>query len=49
MQDGGIVALGETKVWQYVALTKRIYLIDCPGIVPATSDDFKQVRWNKII
>ncbi len=24
---------GETKVWQYVALTKRIYLIDCPGIV----------------
>ncbi|KAF4696789.1 nucleolar gtp-binding protein [Perkinsus olseni] len=22
---------GETKVWQYVALTKRIYLIDCPG------------------
>ncbi|KAF4708424.1 nucleolar gtp-binding protein [Perkinsus olseni] len=33
---------GETKVWQYVALTKRIYLIDCPGIVPATSDDFKQ-------
>jgi nuclear GTP-binding protein len=25
---------GETKVWQYVALTKRIYLIDCPGIVP---------------
>lgn len=24
---------GETKVWQYVALTKRIYMIDCPGIV----------------
>ena len=24
---------GETKVWQYVTLTKRIYLIDCPGIV----------------
>mgnify|MGYP002624979071 CR=1 FL=1 len=24
---------GETKVWQYVALTKRIYLIDCPGVV----------------
>lgn len=24
---------GETKVWQYVHLTKRIYLIDCPGVV----------------
>jgi len=24
---------GETKVWQYVHLTKRIYMIDCPGIV----------------
>jgi len=23
---------GETKVWQYITLTKRIYLIDCPGI-----------------
>ncbi|OHT08744.1 hypothetical protein TRFO_04861 [Tritrichomonas foetus] len=24
---------GETKVWRYVSLTKRIYLIDCPGHV----------------
>lgn len=24
---------GETKVWQYVTLTKRIYMIDCPGVV----------------
>jgi len=24
---------GETKVWQYVALMKKIYLIDCPGVV----------------
>lgn len=24
---------GETKVWQYVNLTKRIYMIDCPGVV----------------
>ncbi|KAK7984689.1 hypothetical protein PG988_002311 [Apiospora saccharicola] len=24
---------GETKVWQYITLMKRIYLIDCPGIV----------------
>jgi nuclear GTP-binding protein len=24
---------GETKIWQYVSLTKRMYIIDCPGIV----------------
>ena len=24
---------GETKVWQYIRLTKRIHLIDCPGVV----------------
>lgn len=24
---------GETKVWQYVALTRSIFMIDCPGIV----------------
>ncbi|KAF8529776.1 NGP1NT-domain-containing protein [Hysterangium stoloniferum] len=28
---------GETKVWQYVTLTRRIYLIDCPGIVPSSA------------
>ncbi len=22
-----------TKTWQYITLTKRIYLIDCPGVV----------------
>merc|ERR1719454_1550389 len=31
---------GETKVWQYIALTKKIYLLDCPGIVPPTENDF---------
>merc|ERR1719228_2900371 len=25
---------GETKVWQYITLMKKIYLIDCPGVVP---------------
>ena len=30
---------GETKVWQYVALTKRIYLIDCPGVVYSNEND----------
>eukprot|EP01006_Ploeotia_vitrea_P044605 TRINITY_DN66840_c6_g2_i1.p1 TRINITY_DN66840_c6_g2~~TRINITY_DN66840_c6_g2_i1.p1 ORF type:complete len:587 (+),score=66.32 TRINITY_DN66840_c6_g2_i1:237-1763(+) len=27
---------GETKVWQYVALSKRVYLIDCPGVIHST-------------
>ncbi|KAL3645484.1 Nuclear/nucleolar GTPase 2 [Castilleja foliolosa] len=29
---------GETKVWQYITLTKRIYLIDCPGVVYQNHD-----------
>ena len=24
---------GETKVWQYVTLTKKVFLVDCPGVV----------------
>ncbi|RDA87114.1 hypothetical protein CP532_0156 [Ophiocordyceps camponoti-leonardi (nom. inval.)] len=30
---------GETKVWQYVSLTRRIYLIDSPGVVPPSNSD----------
>ena len=30
---------GETKVWQYITLMKRIFLIDCPGIVPPSNRD----------
>jgi nuclear GTP-binding protein len=30
---------GETKVWQYIALMKRIFLIDSPGIVYDTGDN----------
>lgn len=30
---------GETKVWQYITLMKRIFLIDCPGIVPPSLRD----------
>jgi nuclear GTP-binding protein len=30
---------GETKIWQYITLMKRIYLIDCPGIVPPNNND----------
>uniref|UniRef100_T1IWK6 Nucleolar GTP-binding protein 2 n=1 Tax=Strigamia maritima TaxID=126957 RepID=T1IWK6_STRMM len=29
---------GETKVWQYITLMRRIYLIDCPGVVYPTGD-----------
>lgn len=23
---------GETKVWQYIALMRRIFIVDCPGV-----------------
>lgn len=29
---------GETKVWQYVTLTRKIYLIDCPGVAYPIGD-----------
>merc|ERR1712232_1099327 len=32
---------GETRVWQYIALTQKIYLLDCPGVVPPTKKDFE--------
>ncbi|XP_028134204.1 nucleolar GTP-binding protein 2 [Diabrotica virgifera virgifera] len=35
---------GETKVWQYITLMKRIYLIDCPGVVyPSAETDSEKV------
>eukprot|EP00871_Galdieria_phlegrea_P001085 jgi/Galph1/1978/GphlegSOOS_G658.1 len=36
---------GETKVWQYVTLFRRVYLIDCPGVVHESSgaDDVELV------
>ncbi|KAF2151947.1 nucleolar GTP-binding protein 2 [Myriangium duriaei CBS 260.36] len=33
---------GETKVWQYITLMKRIYLIDCPGVVPPNMGDTEE-------
>lgn len=30
---------GATKVWQYVTLTKKIFLIDCPGVVHGSTRD----------
>ncbi|XP_034029986.1 nucleolar GTP-binding protein 2 isoform X2 [Thalassophryne amazonica] len=29
---------GETKVWQYITLMRRIFLIDCPGVVYPSED-----------
>lgn len=35
---------GETKVWQYITLMKKIYLIDCPGVVyPSAETDTEKV------
>ncbi|CAJ0626380.1 8283_t:CDS:2 [Entrophospora sp. SA101] len=34
-----INTLRNKKVWQYITLMKRIYLIDCPGIVPPSLED----------
>ncbi|KAG9042701.1 GTPase required for pre-60S ribosomal subunit nuclear export and maturation [Tulasnella sp. UAMH 9824] len=43
LKDGKVCSVapipGQTKVWQYITLTRRIYLIDCPGIVPASAND----------
>jgi len=30
---------GETKIWQYITLFRRISLIDCPGVVVDTAGD----------
>lgn len=30
-------------MWQYITLMKRIYLIDCPGIVYDEGDDEAQI------
>ncbi len=33
---------GETKVWQYITMMRRIYLIDCPGVVPPSTTDSEE-------
>lgn len=30
---------GETKIWQYITLMKRIFCIDCPGVVYNKTSD----------
>eukprot|EP00617_Octactis_speculum_P018364 CAMPEP_0185772476 /NCGR_PEP_ID=MMETSP1174-20130828/69246_1 /TAXON_ID=35687 /ORGANISM="Dictyocha speculum, Strain CCMP1381" /LENGTH=558 /DNA_ID=CAMNT_0028458777 /DNA_START=13 /DNA_END=1689 /DNA_ORIENTATION=+ len=40
---------GETKIWQYVSLMKRISLIDCPGIVYDTGDNETDIVLKGIV
>lgn len=40
---------GETKVWQYVTLMKRIFLIDCPGVVYDIGDSEAQLVMKGVV
>ncbi|KAI3381672.1 hypothetical protein SNEBB_004568 [Seison nebaliae] len=40
---------GETKVWQYISLTKKIFLIDCPGIVYPYGDTESDIILKGVI
>lgn len=40
---------GETKVWQYITLTKRVYLIDCPGVVYDTGDSDQDLVLKSVV
>ena len=36
--DGGFKNCISSQVWQYVTLMRRIFLIDCPGVVYPSGD-----------
>jgi len=40
---------GETKYWQYVTLMKRIFLIDCPGVVYPQGDSETQIILKGVV
>ncbi|VDN00938.1 unnamed protein product [Thelazia callipaeda] len=40
---------GETKVWQYVTLMRRIYMIDCPGVVYPQGDSETQIILKGVV
>ena len=40
---------GETKVWQYITLMKRIYLIDCPGVVYPQGDSESEIVLKGVV
>ncbi|ELT88313.1 hypothetical protein CAPTEDRAFT_185256, partial [Capitella teleta] len=40
---------GETKVWQYVTLMRRIFLIDCPGVVYPSGDTETEIILKGVV
>ncbi|KAK9514134.1 hypothetical protein VZT92_027623 [Zoarces viviparus] len=40
---------GETKVWQYITLMRRIFLIDCPGVVYPTDDSESDIVLKGVV
>ncbi|KAL7753950.1 GTPase required for pre-60S ribosomal subunit nuclear export and maturation [Sorochytrium milnesiophthora] len=40
---------GETKIWQYITLMRRIYLIDCPGVVYASNDSESDIVLKGVV
>ncbi|XP_070554862.1 uncharacterized protein [Ptychodera flava] len=40
---------GETKVWQYITLMRRIFLIDCPGVVYPTGESETQLVLKGVV
>ena len=40
---------GETKVWQYITLFKRIFLIDCPGVVYPSGDNESDIVLKGVV
>ena len=40
---------GETKVWQYITLFKKVYLIDCPGVVYPSGDTEADVVLKSVV
>jgi len=40
---------GETKVWQFITLMKKIYLIDCPGVVYPSCDTDTEIVLKGVV
>lgn len=40
---------GETKVWQYITLMRRIFLIDCPGVVYPSDDSESDIVLKGVV
>lgn len=40
---------GETKIWQYIAMTRKISLIDCPGVVPPETQSETEIVLRGVV